>query len=511
MPLVRTPNLRPPVALPELSPRRWLPVRFRFTAHWAALLLPLLVGTALRAQPAGVVHRSIACDEAPDQTYALYVPSGYTNDRAWPILYCFDPGAQGHQPVERLYAAAERFGYIVAASNNSKNGSWEYSATSAAAMIRDTQRRFNLDGRRVYGGGLSGGARTACALAGQWRFAGVLAAGAGFPESKVPDRVPFAFFGTVGRTDMNYCELKHVDTALAQMRVPHRIAVFEGGHEWFPTALAPEALGWFELQAMRAGRRPRDAMLIATLFSERMAAAAAMKQEAERYFENAAIVADFSGLTDVAQPTDTVARLQNSDSVKKYLKAEKKAEQQEERWLKRLAEAAATPPREPRPSPFIGDGQSRREDPFPPREQDRPNSFGQSREPETERWPRPDTDRVVARGPIDPYETLREVAADVQHEARTNAAARRALNGFSGMLIQQSVELSEAGEDTKAICALEMSIVASPEDGRPHFWLARACAKAGQKEKGRAALKEARAHGFADEQRLAELDAKLAH
>ena len=58
------------------------------------------------------------------QSYALYLPSAYSGDRRWPIIYCFDPGARGPVPV-RLFRAAEKYGYILVCSNNSHNGPWE--------------------------------------------------------------------------------------------------------------------------------------------------------------------------------------------------------------------------------------------------------------------------------------------------------------------------------------------------------------------------------------------------
>lgn len=475
-----------------------------------AVVLLLLVATRpLPAQPAGELHPAIPCDGAPDQSYALYLPSGYTSDRSWPILYCFDPSAHGAVPVERLREAAERFGYILAGSNNSRNGSSETSETAARAMVRDTHRRFAINDQRIYGVGFSGGARVACALAGPWHFAGVLAAGAGFPEGAVPAQVPFAFYGCVGHTDMNYSEMKRTDAALAQLQVPHRLTTFDGGHEWIPSTLTLDALSWLELQAMRSGRRPRDDALIAALFDERMTSVRALTRDAERCLGSAAIAADFAGLVDVAEAAATAARLQNSEAMRKYLKAETKAAQQEERWSRRLAEAAVTPPREAASSPFSDTDRSGREDPFQAHRDGQTGAFTRPSESGSDAWPRPTRSTPVARGPLDPHEVLREVAGDIQREARRNVAARRALNGFAGALAEQASASEQSGDLATAIHALELGIIACPEIGVYHFRLARACARAGEKRKGRAALQEARAHGYADAHQLEEMEVLL--
>ena len=52
-------------------------------------------------QPArGVVIEKVSIQSDPAQSYALYLPSSYTPEKKWPILYCFDPLARGSVPVE---------------------------------------------------------------------------------------------------------------------------------------------------------------------------------------------------------------------------------------------------------------------------------------------------------------------------------------------------------------------------------------------------------------------------
>ena len=60
-----------------------------------------------------------------------------------------DPGGRGRTPVERYQAAAEKYGYIVAGSKNSRNGSWQASTDAVAAMTKDVAARFTVDAKRV--------------------------------------------------------------------------------------------------------------------------------------------------------------------------------------------------------------------------------------------------------------------------------------------------------------------------------------------------------------------------
>src|SRR3954468_5338418 len=42
----------------------------------------------------GKLVEKVICAADPAQSYALYVPSAYTQDKNWPVIYCFDPGAR---------------------------------------------------------------------------------------------------------------------------------------------------------------------------------------------------------------------------------------------------------------------------------------------------------------------------------------------------------------------------------------------------------------------------------
>jgi len=100
--------------------------------------------------PRGQIVDKLECAADSQQSYALYLPSGYARTHPWPILYLFDPSANGKRAVETFKKAAETYGFILAGSNNSKNGPWGVSLAAAQAMWRDANRRFLLDDKRVY-------------------------------------------------------------------------------------------------------------------------------------------------------------------------------------------------------------------------------------------------------------------------------------------------------------------------------------------------------------------------
>lgn len=299
---------------------------------FAFFLAAGVVASAARMQapPAGEIVPAVVCAADASQSYALYVPSRYTPARAWPVILAFDPGARGRTPVERYREAAERYGFIVAGSNNVRNG-FEGWSRSAAAMANDVAARFNLDARRVYMAGMSGGARLAMDVALRaGGIAGVVASSAGFPDATPRKSLPFVVFATAGTEDFNHLEMRLLDRELT---TPHRLAVFEGGHTWLSSELAMEAVEWLEIQAMRSGIAPRDQAAIDRIFASRLARVDPSARDAPAYVALQAIVADFDGLEDVSGPAARVAALADDKAVRNALKIARDEDNRELRIL----------------------------------------------------------------------------------------------------------------------------------------------------------------------------------
>jgi len=119
------------------------------------------------------------------------------------VIFAMDPGARGRIPVTQFQVAAEAYGYIVAGSNISRNGSWNSSLLAVQAMAADVGKRFVIDSKRIYAAGMSGGARVAMQVAlTNNQIAGVIASSAGYPDSEPRKSVPFGIFATAGTEDL---------------------------------------------------------------------------------------------------------------------------------------------------------------------------------------------------------------------------------------------------------------------------------------------------------------------
>ena len=289
--------------------------------------LMLLVASAADLPKGRIIDRVVSSADAR-QSYALYLPSAYSASRKWPVLYCLEPLARGRLPLERFLEGAEKYGYIVAGSYNSRNGPIAVASEALQAMWRDTHETLSIDDRRAYLAGMSGGARDVTTFVTSGYFAGVIAQAAGFSGSVVPKDFAFPFFGTAGTEDFNYAEMRQVDRELEARGTPHRLVLFAGPHGWAPSTVCSDALAWFDLLAMRAGTKPVDKPLIHGLFEsgiERAKASETANDLIGAYLETRSLAVDFKGWEDTAGLEKKVAELRDSKEYRKALKAEERA------------------------------------------------------------------------------------------------------------------------------------------------------------------------------------------
>jgi dienelactone hydrolase len=310
--------------------RFWL---FRLCV-FALLVAPRLLAQPPTQAPAPTTHLEtgqvlprVPCAANPQQSYALYLPSNYSADRQWPLVLSSDPAARGSVPLELQKAAAEKLGYVLAASNNSRNGPWAPRLEATQATVNDVQTRVSIDPRRIYLAGFSGGARASSQIALLCKcVAGVLLNGAGFSNSQsLASDAPFPVYSAIGVLDFNYSEVIPLQEALAKAGYPHWLRVFEGAHEWAPAEVVHEALAWFRIEAMKSQREARDQAFLDAQFAKMQVRATSFEQSGDllaAWREYTQLVATFDGLTDVNVLRGKVDSLGKEKAVRDALKRE---------------------------------------------------------------------------------------------------------------------------------------------------------------------------------------------
>ncbi|WP_439883380.1 TPR end-of-group domain-containing protein [Pontibacter sp. MBLB2868] len=278
------------------------------------------------------------------QSYALYLPTTYEPSEQWPIIYIFDPAARGALAASKFRYAAEKYGYIVVASNNSRNGDWSYVEDAMAAMAEDTHRRFSINEMRKYSSGFSGGARAAVYMALKTReIVGVIACGAGFPQViGGPANPAFDFAGIVGDKDANYYELHVLYNELEKQPGNELLITFDGGHQWPDSTLVAQGVAWLELQAMRHNLIPQKPAFVAEYINQVKEKIAEEKNPAERYFLVKQLYNSVVGLTDVTTLQGEVQNLEKSAEVKQALTKRREIEALEGELWKKYSQALSS-------------------------------------------------------------------------------------------------------------------------------------------------------------------------
>ncbi|MCP4457261.1 MAG: hypothetical protein GY816_04425, partial [Cytophagales bacterium] len=196
----------------------------------------------------GVVIDTVKCSDNTSQSYALYLPSNYSKDRSWPIIYFFEPAARGRLPIKKYHEIAEELGFIMVCSNNSKNGSWDVSFNAADAIFLDTQSKFSIDKNNLFTSGFSGGSRLALSIAViTKKIRGVIGVGATQPSLinyQVREKQNFLYAGLVGNRDMNYQEHKMFSKDLDELGNQNILIVSSYNHRWASAADFRLALKW---------------------------------------------------------------------------------------------------------------------------------------------------------------------------------------------------------------------------------------------------------------------------
>jgi pimeloyl-ACP methyl ester carboxylesterase len=209
------------------------------------------------------VTDTVRCRDATEQSYALYRPAQYDNKKSWPVILIFDPSARGRTGLSTFIEAGRKYGFILACSNNSRNGPMGDNFVAAAAMLQDIDERINVDQRRIYAAGFSGGSRFAMAFAvKEKRISGVIGCGAGLPNDRnyLPSgNADFLYFGLAGNRDMNYLEMHDLPGFFSShTSVISYLRTFSGVHQWPGSDLITEAVEWFLLQTMNRKIIPAD-------------------------------------------------------------------------------------------------------------------------------------------------------------------------------------------------------------------------------------------------------------
>ncbi len=295
----------------------------------------------------GKVNTNLTCIKDATVKYCIYVPSNYDADKNTAVIFAFDPHGNGKLPVDLIKDDAERFGYIVVGSDFSKNGlDWQTNSKMIDILFDDIFLKFNIDKRRIYTMGFSGGSRVASLVAiTKGGINGVIGCGAGFPGMNKPIENKFSYLGFVGNADFNMSEMNQLDKDLTNMGFKHYIEVFNGKHEWPTKSILSEAFIWMEFNAARDNFIARkDTLLINTLlrYQKQLETFNRNKDIYNEYQMYEKIISFFDQLTDISEYQKMLKEIEASSALNKIMKQKEQIAVRENKLQQTYSEAMIT-------------------------------------------------------------------------------------------------------------------------------------------------------------------------
>ncbi len=282
-------------------------------------------------QPGKLVEKVI-CSQNPEQSYALYLPSYFNSSKSYPIIIVFDAHARGKMAVKRFVEASEKFGYIIVASNNAKNGLEEIDNVVNTLFI-DALALPGVDKKRVYTAGFSGGARVASSTAiYKGGIKGVIACAGGMPTTGQELSRKFDFAGIVGLDDFNYHEMKTLNKALNENGFTSQLFTFDGSHDWPLPAVLSKAVEWLELMAMKRKEIPTNDNLVRnylSAYSDSINTYVMYGLNYRAYLLYNIFLKDLDGLYDITDFKKSYEALLQNPDIDKSIKAEEASNKNE--------------------------------------------------------------------------------------------------------------------------------------------------------------------------------------
>ncbi len=191
----------------------------------------------------------------PDTSYVVYIPDKLDMKKRHPWILGFSPGGNGREVVGAMQQGCDENGWILVASNNSKNG-LDFKVIDPAVIdtINSAVRTLPVDPSRMYVGGLSGGSMVSHWLAARYpQLVKGLVINCGMinrdlqKEMGYPSGKDIVFM--TNPQDFRYREIRDDYRYVTSCGCNACWMEFSGGHTWAPAQSYSSAFKWLNQQA----------------------------------------------------------------------------------------------------------------------------------------------------------------------------------------------------------------------------------------------------------------------
>ena len=290
----------------------------------------------------GMLLDTIAVEQSPNESYALYLPDLYDKQLPSGIIFIFDPAGRGRHGIEPFIPASEKYGYILVSSNNCRNSAYDQNFNIAERWFNDVFSKFNIDLKLMYAAGFSGGSRLASTIGvSTGAFKGIVGCGAAFGNTgEMPyDSDHFHYVGLVGNKDMNYQEMLQAGEWLDQINMRNTILTFDGRHSWPPSELILKSFDWFYLNDIILGDIPLDQEFLDDYLDAQISEANSLisaRKWVKGVKQYEMILKDLGPFYELDSLVLKTKHIRKTKDYKKSVKAQEKIAEEEAEWTARF-------------------------------------------------------------------------------------------------------------------------------------------------------------------------------
>jgi len=222
----------------------------------------------------GRIVDSLMVGDSLNQSFALYLPRTFKVKGQWPVAFAFNTKGKGKAALVRLQRAAEKYGYILAASNNIYDTiSLSENMFTVKRLMNRVGSLFPIDKDRVYTAGYKTSGRFANLVPLFIKdVAGVISVSSSLANVELLSKKnPFHFIGITGRNNFNYTDLRNDEKLLNALKFPNNLLIYDEDDTSAPSLFLEEAFWRFDLAAMAKGNLDKDSSAIENAYQKSIA------------------------------------------------------------------------------------------------------------------------------------------------------------------------------------------------------------------------------------------------
>lgn len=271
-------------------------------------------------------------------SYTYYLPANYNDSVKYPVFIIFDPHASGDLPINLYKSYAEKYGYMLVASNDSKNGTdYQHINNIINSLLDDILNRLSIDTNRIYTMGFSGGARVASLMAfNKYLIKGCVLCGGGLMQNILSNH-KVTILSFAGNTDFNLNELLELNKNIPDSFY-HHLIIYDGKHQWPDSLTIEDAFYWTIFNEIRDGLRPLNKNLINEFYDKniKLAKKTNKTNKLKAYYIYLKIYNFLKGLIKTDDIENELSKISKNSLYKKQVSEQKnilKTEQNKEQEL----------------------------------------------------------------------------------------------------------------------------------------------------------------------------------